>query len=58
MLVMVFVTYLCFICDGIRIFYDGFIVFFVFVFSAGLPHCFYITHKSFLKTVVGLGLFL
>ncbi len=36
--VMAFVIYLWFICDGVRNFCDGSIVFF----SAGLPRCFYI----------------
>ncbi len=43
MFVMVFVIYLWFICDDIRIFCDGSIVFF-FIFSLLLQ---YIMHKSF-----------
>ncbi len=48
-----FIIYLWFICDGVRMFCDGSIVFLV-----GLPHCFYIMHfKSFKRLLLAYGCF-
>ncbi len=52
--VMTFVIYLWLICDGVRIFCDGSIVFFSRVASLFLYNAF----QVILKAVVGLGLFL